>query len=206
MSRKLCILFSLLSVFSLIRCDDLDYLGYTVVQNGNNWQVYRNNGLINELSIDEDRHRIKIHKAWNKYDPEPRAKLSDVMVYIWNRAGYRLSSLQSVQVVDLNNRETQWAISNARKSAGVQHPRDFTLIPGGRGWLSLATSPFYNYLNEGYECRGESRRSSLTYLIRTCDVLCGTSSLLSRGPATYVGIWVSIRVYVAPILPHIPFI
>ncbi|KAK2017777.1 hypothetical protein LZ32DRAFT_417804 [Colletotrichum eremochloae] len=143
MSRKLCILFSLLSVFSLIRCDDLDYLGYTVVQNGNNWQVYRNNGLINELSIDEDRHCIKIHKAWNKYDPEPRAKLSDVMVYIWNRAGYRLSSLQSVQVVDLNNRETQWAISNARKSAGVQHPRDFTLIPGGRGWLSLATSPFY---------------------------------------------------------------
>ncbi|KAH0425960.1 hypothetical protein CcaCcLH18_10664 [Colletotrichum camelliae] len=127
-------------------CDKLTEYGYKVAIDGEYWEVSRDGGLIDQFSIEPG--RIKVYKAWNKFDRKPRLPLRDIMVYIWVRADKSLSDLDSVQIVDVNNPETKAAIAEARTAAEVDHPEDMLIEYNKPGWTELTASPFYMSVNK----------------------------------------------------------
>ncbi|TDZ30194.1 hypothetical protein C8035_v003174 [Colletotrichum spinosum] len=124
-------------------CDTLYDKGYRAEYKNKIWEVSRGGSLLNRFWMNPASGRIRIYKAWNKFDSEPRLPLRDIMVYVWIRAGGSLDKLNSVQVVDVNNQKTNDAIAAAREVIGKPHPEDFEVDKGYQGWNALSNSPFF---------------------------------------------------------------
>ncbi|KAK2763670.1 hypothetical protein CKAH01_15894 [Colletotrichum kahawae] len=143
----------LLSLFSLVWCDELDDYGYK---------------RFDTFIIDKARGRIIIEEAYNAwYDSPPRLKLRDIMVFIWVRADMSLSDLTSVQIRDVSNQGTKDAIADARASTGIQAPTDFTVEENGIGWRDLINAEFYYTVSKmcnDWQSLSSKRVSKMTVL------------------------------------------
>lgn len=161
-------LITLLSLISLVWCDELDDYGYTVEQYDDTWEVHRNSQRLDTFLIDKSHGRIIIEGAYNAwYDSRPRLKLRDIMVFIWVRAGMSLSDLTSLQIREVSNQGTIDAIKDARESTGIKAPTDFTVEENGTGWSDLIKAEFYYTMSKmctDWQSLNSKRVSKMTVL------------------------------------------